>query len=474
MNLVLKKVLTSTIVIAGMLIAIFVISTYGIKASIPLILLPFVVILVLVVFNKPIYGVWLLMMYGFLTGVLTKNSDLPLGTLIDMFLILILIALMVNKSTNWKFFSTFTALLIVIWFIYTILQIFNPISPTYVAWFYASRPLSFQLLLITLFGSVLLDKHTFKTFIKIWIIFSCIAVLDGFRQKFMYPNLWGYEKIWLALGHYKQHVLFGKLRIFSFYTDSGQFGAAMAQITVVSSVLFFNAKKLKNKILYLSASIFTFLGMMISGTRGAMFVLAIGLIMYVIIAKRWKMVILGSILAGGLYYALAHTYIAQDIYEVNRMRTAIRPADDPSFRLRRSNQRKLAIYLKDKPFGNGIGTSAAFGQKFSPDLYVSNIAADSLYVRIWVETGVVGLVLYLLLLMWIIFKGGYLIWNIKDEEEKIQLMAVWSSLIGIFLANYGNMVMTQVPSSILCYLSIGYMIHIEYKFKHNIKTIQHA
>jgi O-antigen ligase len=153
------------------------------------------------------------------------------------------------------------------------------------------------------------------------------------------------------------------------------------------------------------------------------------------------------------------------------MRTAVHLTEDPSFQVRLQNQKILKSYMADKPFGAGIGTSEYWGKKFSPNTFLANIATDSLYVKIWVETGIIGLFIWLVLILWIIFRGAYLINKIKDKQYKIQLISLWAGLIGIFVANYGNSVMTQFPTLVISYLSIGYIFRVEKDLK-KLKNIK--
>jgi len=442
-------------------VAMFATAANNIIIFVVLIILPIVVTIVYKIFKNPIFGIWTLMIYGFIVGAASKMTEFPAGTLVDLLVFLIFIAAIAQKNVEWKRLNNTTFFIIFIWFIYTVLELINPLAPTYIAWFYAVRTMSIQILLISTISFLIFDKKYFYTFIKIWFVFSILATLYGFLQKYKFPNLFEFEKLWLARGYYKQHILFGVLRVFSFYTDSGQFGAAEAHTLTASIILLINEKRKRRIILYLSTAILSFLGMMISGTRGAIFIPFVGLFAYLIISKNWKIITLGIAALGIVYYFLAFTYIGQSVYEIRRMRTAVHFTQDPSFQTRLNNQKILSIYMKDKPFGAGIGTSQYWGAQFSPNTYLAHVPTDSLYVQIWVETGIVGVFIWLILILWITFRGGYLINITKDQELKTQLIAVWAGLLGIFVANYGNAIMTQFPTLVVSYLSIGYIFRIE-------------
>jgi len=441
------------------------INTINVFLLIATIFIPVILIIVYKIIKNPIFGVWILMIYGFIIGAAAKMTDFPAGTMIDLLVFLIFVATLLQKNVDWNRLKNVTLLIITIWFIYTVIEIINPLAPTYIAWFYAVRTMSVQIFLITIISLLIFEQKFFNTFIKIWFIFSILATIDAFRQKFMFPKLYWFEKEWLALGYYKQHILFGHLRPFSFYTDTGQFGAAEAHTLTTSLILLLNEKRKKYIIFFLITVIFSFLGMIISGTRGALFIPATGLFAYLIISKSWKTIIVGLSFLSIIYYLLAFTYVGHNIYEIRRMRTAVHLTEDPSFQVRLQNQKILKSYMADKPFGAGIGTSEYWGKKFSPNTFLANIATDSLYVKIWVETGIIGLFIWLVLILWIIFRGAYLINKIKDKQYKIQLISLWAGLIGIFVANYGNSVMTQFPTLVISYLSIGYIFRVEKDLK---------
>lgn len=471
------KFLTKNISVLLILFTIFIIGLFYITPNITMtamaiVVLPITFVALLFFFKKPIYSLWFLLVFGLLFGALSKMTTIPLGTLIDGFLIIILSAVLVQKHIEWSILRNSIMLIICIWCLVVVLELFNPHAPTYIAWVFAMRAISYQIILIVIISAVLIDKYTFESILKIWLLISLFGALDGIRQKMLYPNLFSHELQWLREGGYKQHVLFGQLRAFSFYTDAGQYGASMGHALTSSIILMIHTNVKKYKLFYAIVAGLTFIGLLVSGTRGALFVPVFGIFSYFIISKNWKILTTGILSAAVVYYILAFTSVGSGIYEIRRMRTAINPVEDPSFQVRLENQRKLGIYLKDKPFGTGVGTSASFGSKFSPTFYASTIPEDSLYVRIWVETGIVGLTIYILMLLWIIIKGGYLIWNMPNDKYKSHLMAVWAGFIGVAVASYGNMVLTQIPTSIICYITIGYIIRIEYDLNKS-KTLKH-
>lgn len=118
----------------------------------------------------------------------------------------------------------------------------------------------------------------------------------------------------------------------------------------------------------------------------------------------------------------------------------------------------FANYLKTRPFGGGVGHAGDRAQKFVPNGYLANIATDSWYVMIWAECGIVGLYLHLFILFYIVGKGSYIImFQIKNKELAGKLSALMAGLFGIIAASYGNMVLGQFPTHLLCFSSMAFI-----------------
>lgn len=101
------------------------------------------------------------------------------------------------------------------------------------------------------------------------------------------------------------------------------------------------------------------------------------------------------------------TDIGQGNQQIRRMRSAFN-TEDASFQVRMVNQAKMRTYMSDKPFGVGLGLGGGKAKRFAPDAYMSQIPTDSWFVMIWVETGIIGLLLHLTILIFTIIYGTYI------------------------------------------------------------------
>ena len=451
-NLKLLLALLATLPVA------FVISKGGMLAGMGLLGLPFVFFYLYLLFTFPIIGIYSYVVVGFgVSGIGRYISGLPLGLSVDGLLILTWVAILVHKTETYDFKLMRNGLVIAfaVWMGYNMLQIFNPEARSKAAWFYAMRgvalyPLLSAPLVILLFRT----KRDIDIFIYLWFFFSICGSLNGIKQQMFGVDR--FEQAWLDAGAGTQHVLFGKLRVFSFYSDAGQFGVSQGHVLVAAGVLFLRKGLILPKKIFFGVTAFLGLyGMMISGTRGAIAVPAIGFFMYFFMSKNFKIVVLGVIVGIGAFSVLKFTSIGQGVYAINRMRTALDP-NDPSLQVRLANQKKLSRYLASRPFGGGVGSAGSWGQRFSPGSFLAETPTDSWYVKIWAEEGIAGLYLHLMVLFYIAGHSGYFIWNMEDSELRQQMMAIWGGMWGIYLASYGNGVLGQIPTGSL--LNIGMAI----------------
>ena len=420
----------------------------------------FIVGLIYAIFKTPKTGIYMLMVLGFFAIGASRYVQAPWGLSIDAILVLIYIALFFKgfgTKLPWFRAKSYLTLVVSIWMLYVFLQLGNPEVLSREAWFYAMRGVGmYQFLAIPLLFILFNKQKDLNNFFILWGILSLLGTLKGLQQ--FYFGVDFFEQRWLDQGGAETHVLFGKLRIFSFYSDAGQFGASQAHAGVVFGILaLFKKSSYKLKLFFASVALMGFLGMVISGTRGAIAVPAIGGLLFLIIHKNIKVLVLGAILGIGVYVFFAHTTIGQGNAEIRRMRTAFDP-NEASFQVRLANQKKLKGYLATRPFGGGLGATGNWGQRFTPQSFLANTATDSWYVMIWADTGIVGLVYYLLMLFFILIYGARnAMFKIRDNNLKVQITAIACGMAGIMMASYGNGVFGQMPTGILMYITMVFM-----------------
>jgi len=412
------------------------------------------------IFNDPKKGVLLLIVLGFFVTGLARYITAPWGLSIDGLLVLIYVALFFKafgEKIQWSKAKSSLTLLVSIWMGYIFLQIGNPEAESIQAWFYAMRGVAlYQWLSIPLLFVLFNKQRDLNTFFVLWGMLSLLGTLKGIQQ-FQF-GVDPFEQRWLNEGGAQTHILFGKLRVFAFYSDAGQFGASQAQSGVVFGILALMKKgNFKLKAFFILVALTGFFGMIISGTRGAIAVPALGGITFLILKKNIKILSIGAAMGISIFIFFAYTNIGQGNAEIRRMRTAFDP-NDASLQVRLDNQNKLKNYMAVRPFGGGVGATGNWGQRFTPHTFLANTATDSWYVMIWADTGIIGLVYYLFMLFFILLTGSYnVMFKIKDDWLKGQITALTCGMAGIMLASYGNGVFGQMPTGIIMYVSMVFM-----------------
>jgi hypothetical protein len=446
------------------LLSALIIAKFGIVSGFMLIVLPFGLLYLYLLFINPIIGLYTAVAAGFLLlGIGRYVTDVQVGLGMDAILSLTFLALFFKQfytRIDWNPVKKDVMLLAFLWLMYAIFQLVNPEAQSSAAWFSGRGSSLYMFLLIPLALLLIDNNYKLNIFFYTWGIFSILATIKGIMQ--INFGLDPYEQAWLNIeGNRSTHILFGKLRVFSFLSDAGQFGANQGYSGVMATIMALNQNNWKNRIFFALVALLGFYGMMISGTRGAISVPFAGFSLYFILKKNLPVMIGGFILLAGFFIFFKFTSIGQDNPEIRRMRSAFDP-NNPSLQVRLANQKKLSSYLASRPFGGGIGHAGGKARKFLPNAFLTNTPPDSWYVLIWAEQGIVGLTLHLAILFYIIIKSSWkIMYKIRDPIVKMKMAALTCGMFGIMAASYGNMVLGQMPTSILIYTSMALMLNSE-------------
>ncbi len=388
-----------------------------------------------------------------------EGISVIMDTLLISQLILIWIHSALKQDIPWKNGINILTIIMLIWMIYCIIELANP-TGMLEAWV-LSRGLIFNGLIISLISTLLITRiKQVKIIILLYSLLTLLAVGKALMQKFI--GFDPFEQRWLANGGALTHLISSGTRYFSFYTDAGNFGSNMGCAGVIFGIIALTTPTKFRKIYYAIISSLSIYAMFLSGTRGAMIVPLGGLVLYIIINKNYKAVLLGGFLLVLIYVFFAYTYIGQSNAMIRRMRTSFQPTEDASFNVRRENQKRLAEYLKYKPIGEGLGLSGVENKKISIR-FTTSIPHDSWYVKIWVETGIIGLILYLGGLLTVIFRCMWIImFKIKNKEFKGIYSGLLCGIFGMLLSAYGNAFWGQYPTMIIAFVGLSIILNGEY------------
>lgn len=439
-------------------------SAMGLMAGFGFIIIPFIFAYIYLIFQKPVIGLYTAIALGFfILGSARYIKGVQVGLAMDGILFLTYIALIFNKffeRVDWTPAKKDVTILALIWFGYSMFEMVNPESHVFAAWLAGMRGISLYMLLIIPLTLLFIDTNRkLNYFFYMWGILSLLVTFKG-----IYQNVFGvdpFEKAWLDGGAAITHILFGKLRIFSFLSDAGQFGANQAYSAVVAIIVSMTQKDWRKKLFFIVVGVLGIYGMLLSGTRGSISVPLAGFTAFFVLRKNRFVMISGFFLLIAVFVFFKYTTIGQDNQQIRRMRSAFDP-NDASLQVRLENQKILKVYLATRPFGGGIGHAGVKAQRYLPNAFLSNVATDSWYVLIWAEQGIVGLSIHLFILFYILGKSSFqIMFRIRDPIVKMKMAALTSGMFGIMVASYGNAVLGTMPTSMLIYTSMAIMLNSE-------------
>ncbi|MDO9156725.1 MAG: O-antigen ligase family protein, partial [Sediminibacterium sp.] len=192
-----------------------------------------------------------------------------------------------------------------------------------------------------------------------------------------------------------------------------------------------------------------FSSMLFSGTRGAYVLPPVALALYSIL-KFNRRVMIGAIV-GAIGFA-ALIFVPTTNPTIYRFQTAFKPSDDASFNVRKINQKRIQPFIQSHPLGGGLGSTGMWGKRFSPNSFLANFPPDSGYVRVAVEAGWLGLLVFCTLMFIILKVGINNYYSIKDPTLKAICLAMILVAFAYHIGNYPQEAIVQFPSNTLFYL----------------------
>lgn len=363
-----------------------------------------------------------------------------------------------ERCGNLMFFS------LIIWCGYCTLEILNDTCGLGInigAWYNGARLMAFQLLYIFLvFSLYIATPEILKKYLRVWALLSLFSAIWTMKQQ--YVGLSAAENAFLQSS--ATHRIQGGtlIRYWSTFSDAASYGCNAAATAVAFIIFGSTTKILADKFLFLSVAFIVVIGMFASGTRTAMVCLFAGFAVYVILSKSFKIAIPSAIMGGLLFFIIAFTTIGQNIQQVRRMRSAFNK-NDASTEVRRMNQKTMKKYMKEAPWGIGLGMDYKNVPANNKYRLMATIPPDSEYVFIWLRTGIYGITTFLITTA-IMFVGAcYIVFFKLKNKSLIGIGAGFcSAFAAIQLAGYGNQILMQFPNGLIFYggLTIVYLLPI--------------
>lgn len=448
-------------------LAIYEFLIAGLPALTIICLSPLVVIFAYFAFKRRTNAFWTLIIVNYfvqMKGVFFLPIPISLPNEMLQFLLLALAIIDARESSN--FGRTLNQMLfaLIFWCLFCIIEVFNDtcgLGINVSVWYTGARLLAFQLLYIFLVFCIYISSpEILMRYLKLWAFLSLFSAIWTWKQQHIGLN--AAENGFLYGMGRSTHIIQGGtlIRYFSTFSDAANYGCNAAAASVAFIVFGITTKIKKYRWLFLTIAFLVIFNMFASGTRTAIFCMGGGFAVYIVLSKSFKIAVPAAIV-GFLFFAfLAFTNIANGNQQIRRMRSAFSKSDASS-KTRDINQETMKKYMRDAPWGIGIGMMSSNVPANNKYRRMASIPTDSEYIFIWLRTGKVGITIFLITTL-IMFIGACNIVMFKLKSPS--LIGIGGGLccafVAIQLGGYANQVLMQFPNCLTFYggLSIVYIL----------------
>ena len=407
-------------------------------------------------------GVLFTVTIGFFVELVRKYSSAPMGVALDGLVVVFALSMVAGLAKT-KDFSAARhpiSVMVLVWMYYCGIQLLNP-EPTaaIMSWIYTVRSLAGLLFLYFIAVYALDTLPKIKRAIK-WILFlGFVAAVYGLKQEFV--GFSDTEMVWLYADPKRFELInqWSRLRIFSLFSDPTTLGIVMAYLTCMSVALIFGPYKAWKKVA-LGVSVVAMLATMgFAGSRTPIVVLPVGLLFFVVLLPKKNVLLISAVFFAFGTLAMLKTSSNPVLF---RIQSAFNGTEDASVQVRLDNQRLVQPFIQKHPIGSGLGTTGEWGRRFAPNFWLAYFAHDSGFVRIAVEAGYVGLIIYELFLGVILISGIRQVFRVRDPVIKNLTIAITVVMFCLTLSSYPQEAIPMLPTSLIFYILLACLVQLGY------------
>lgn len=450
------------------LLAIYNLTTSGFNSFALICVLPLGIVFIYAAFKWQNLAFWSLIFINYFIHFLAKNQwmpeVLPTSAHNELLEILLIAIALVDIRKEWHFGRSINLMFFAIslWTLLCIIELFNNtcgLGINVVGWFTSFRLLAIQLFYFVIVFSLYINSpQMLMKYLRVWACLSLFSAIWTFKMK--YIGLTPAEHAWLYFGGPSKHLVSGIIRYWSTFSDAANYGCNAAATFISFFIIGLTSKIKKDRLFFIFVSLAVLWGMFQSGTRTAIVCIFAGLMVYVVLSKSVKIAVPVILLGVVSFCFLAFTNIGQGNNQIRRMRSAF-TKNDASANVRDINKATIAKYMKDAPWGIGIGVGNGDVPARNKYVVMSYMPPDSEYVYIWIHTGRIGLTVFSVS-MFLMFAGAC--WIVFFKLKNKSLIGIGGALCSAFaaiqLAAYANQVLLQYPNGLIFFggLAIVYLL----------------
>ena len=447
-------------------LAIYTFLTSGFPIFAIICTLPIIVLFIYITFKWRMFAFWTLIVINHFLQMKGFTLPVPMSLPNEALQLLLLAIAVIDSRQNPHFERCGNIMLfaIVIWCSFCTLEVLNDtcgLGISFNVWYGGARLLAFQLLYIFLVFSIYISSpEILLRYLKLWALLSLFSAIWTWKQQNI--GLTSSEESFLYGAGRVTHIIQGGtlIRYFSTFSDAANYGCNAAAASVAFIIFGITSKIKKDKWFFFIIAALVIFNMFASGTRTSMLCIFGGFAVYTVLSKSFKIAIPAAIVGCLAFVFLAFTNIANGNQQIRRMRSAFNK-EDASSNVRDINQATMKKYMRDAPWGIGIGMSGRQVPANNKYNIISTIPCDSEYVYIWLRTGVIGITLFIITTLIILAGACYIV---MFRLKSFSLIGIGGGLccafVAIQLGGYANQVLMQFPNCLTFYggISIVYIL----------------
>ena len=368
-------------------------------------------------------------------------------------LILISIALIdIRKETYFGRAWNTMLLAIILWICLCFIEIFNNTCGLGInvnAWFTGFRLMALHLVWILLvFSLYITNPKALITYLRVW---ACLSLFSAFwTWKMINIGLTQSEHEWLYNSGYVTHILNGGtlIRYWSTFNDAATYGCNAGSSAIAFLILGITSKLKFDKIFFIATAVIVTWGMFQSGTRTGIFTMIAGFAVFLVLSKSIRILVPSAILGAIFLFVLIFTNIGNSNQQMRRMRSAFKKGD-ASATVRDVNKATIAKYIKDAPWGIGIGMYSTNIPANNNYRKLSEVPPDSEYVFIWVRTGPIGVTVFTCCMVLMLLGGCIIVLFRLKSPSLIGIGGgLCAAFVSIHIGAYANQILYQYPNGL--------------------------
>lgn len=428
----------------------------GILVALTLILLVTAVPVGLSVLWNTQTGIYIMVLFAYFLSVINRLlPNIPMGIAIDAMILLMLMGMSYRCYINkdWSSFRSPVSVAYALWGLMNVIEFANPVAASRAAWFYVIRPaLGYMMLYFLTYGMLTRARQMYSLLFFLLAI-NLVSALWGIYQYFFEYFDWEMAHVIRADA---VHLVFndGRWRSFGSLGTPAQYGILMAYTGCLCWMMMTGFARGFARYFLLVGGGCCFAAMLYSGTRSSFVIPGIFYFVWVILSRnKW---LYASLLVAGLgVFVLAN--VPTNNYQLQRMQTIFKASEDKSYQTRARNREMIAPWILRHPIGGGLGSTGVWGMRFSPGTFLANFPPDSGLVRVAVELGWVGLIIFLNLYIGVIVKAFQAYWQMRNPKYKSIVAGIVCGIPALLLVEWGQEVIGVFPISILFWILTAIM-----------------